>query len=314
MLRKYRLFPAALLTLAILGGCAEPLAASPPLEESVESEIARLEKELAGIRPDSLPPQFQEALGSARNQIANARSAKSPLLRLYRLRDAFITTESLAFIAANRRASENLGSFERLWNGKRSAFDPRPDREGGSLLQRALTQGAANRGEKLFRASLPYAKVDSPLSGLYYVSEAEGNRKFREWVEALAAPDESSKAPSERDLSAALNALDTETLALFEQDPVSRNPIPVSAKLKEAREMLESGRLEGATLALIESRLGLTRRQGIPAAVPALAVEEPRESFDALLRAMTAEGDDETSRAMRAGVLPLYASLRRSSS
>jgi chorismate mutase len=93
--------------------------------------------------------------------------------------------------------------------------------------------------------------------------------------------------------------------------------IPVSARLKEARELLDRGSLDGAALAVLESRLGLSRRVVASRSTPPLATtqresEAPAEgSVLALLRFLEAEPNapEGTAALVRSDVVPLYAAL-----
>jgi hypothetical protein len=85
----------------------------------------------------------------------------------------------------------------------------------------------------------------------------------------------------------------------------------VSARLKESRELLESGRLRGATLAILESRLGLSRRRGVPPPSTSSRANAHGTLADLVL-AIEAEEDAPKPSFVRSDVLPLYTSLMRS--
>ena len=241
-----------------------------PAETRLLGEIDRLEKALAG-RGD---PQAD----SLREQLAAARQASAPAVRAYRLRDPFVGLETLAFVREHPAAGKDLGPLEALWKerGKRFAARPASEALQAPPLLTALTQAAENRAEKLYRAALPYGRVDSPASGLHYLAEAEALMSFRDFISALDLPAEDETTLNPKALQAALERIEAETLQGFAADPVAPTMVGVSAHLKEARELFERGSLEGAALELLESRLELDRRHGAgaPAATGAQKAAE----------------------------------------
>jgi hypothetical protein len=170
----------------------------------------------------------------------------------YRTREAFLKRETEAFLAAH--PVDDLAALQTIWNASAGHY-PQPRTEPGPLLQTALVEVARNRAEKLYRASLPYGKASSPKDGVYYLAQAEASRRFADSVPL----DGRAEAPPDRDqLRAALQSLEREAYERYERDP-SRESLVFSARLKEARELIERGSLAGATLVLLETRRDASR-------------------------------------------------------
>lgn len=294
-----------LLTLAAVCHAADPIA----------GEIDRLDAALKGIDPQSLPKEVQPLIAEQQKALERARKAASPEYRLYRLRDAFVGIETLSFVAKEKASAESLDRFTQLWTARRARFEakapqPRAQQLRGTLLQRALAESASTRAERLFRASLPYAKASAPWSGVYYLGEAEGNLRFREFVMSVAGPagGAAEKTPSLAGLRGAYESLDRDTLTFFGGDVTNRAVIPVSARLKEANELLDARRADGATLLLVEARLALSRRGGPAGSYPAGAAASGG-SIRALLDAWADDEESPMKEKIRAEVVPFFASL-----
>jgi hypothetical protein len=166
---------------------------------------------------------------------------------VYRSREAFLKRETEAFVAKHPVA--DFAALEKVWNGLAGNY-PAPPVNAGPLLETALVEVARNRAEKLYRASLPYGKASAPGDGVYYLAQAEASRKFAESIAVEGRPEAS---PDREQLRAALQSLEREAYERYQRDP-SRGSIVFSAKLKEARELLDRGSLAGATLTLLEAR------------------------------------------------------------
>src|SRR5262249_38266382 len=159
---------------------------------------------------------------------------------------------TLAFVAAHGEVGADLERLRALWTqvGKRPAATP-PARSGPLLLV-ALAEAAHDQGEKLYLAALPYGKAAGPGAGLYYLGQAEGQRRFGDFAAQLAGELPQREPPPARSaLGAALAALESESLVAFDRNPGGGDLIATSASLKEARELFEAGADEGATLALL---------------------------------------------------------------
>jgi hypothetical protein len=245
-----------LLLLAIATSC---LGAADP----IENELTRLEKNAAAIDPSKLHEQLRDMVKLTNDRVRSARETTDPLLRLYRLRDAHILTETLHYFAAHPEAGKTVQQFEALWKRERARFAAPAPRADRALVRNALIEAARNRAEKLRAASLPYSKASEPFSGVYYLGEASANLSFAKFVESLPPSSDQPKLtrPTLAQLTAAADALEQETLTFFAADQTARTVIPTSAKLKETRELIAAGAIDGATLTLRETRLELARRQ-----------------------------------------------------
>jgi hypothetical protein len=320
---RFKLVLAALLALACLT-CKSREEAVAELESNVNGEIARLETALRTLDRSKLPPPVAELTAAYGESFERLKKTKSPLLRLYRLRDTFIGIETLVFVAENRNAANSVASLKALAGQRRAALEAKQEPLDAPLLYRALAEAAGHRAAVLSRASAPYGAIsDEVWGGLYYLAEAEGNRKYREFVASLPAEvaDDDERGGDRARLLAASNQLESEALAVFEQDPVSRGAIPASAKLKEARELLEANLLDGATLALVETKLALGRsKQALGDSKQALgnpksalgktkSGADPAESVPALLQAFVNEGTPPVNVVVDREVVPFYGSL-----
>lgn len=283
---------------------AEP--AAEPAEARLRGELDRLEGVLKRLEAASRG-SLSKPVDGLRQQLAGARQARSPSVLAYQLRRPFVGTEALAFGWEHREAGKDLGRLEALWQerGRRFKAAARPVPEAPLLA--ALTQAAENRAEKLYRAALPYGRVDSPESGLYYLGEAEAQMSFRDFVSSLSLPAGDEKALDAAALQAALESLEGEALAGFAADPAAQSLNGVSARLKEARELFERGSREGAALALLESRMEISRLRKAGGSPGGSAAPSPQVSEGGLLTPFVALPEAGGS-----GVVPLYRSLFRS--
>ncbi len=288
-------------------------------ETRLTNETARLEAQLKAINTKQLPEDLAGLTKGFGESFARIRSTKSPTLRLFRLRDTFIGIETISFFAANPKAGQTLGDLHALVVSRRPAYEAKLDTPEGPVLFRALAEQAANRARVLYTASEPYGKISDPMwGGLYYLGEAEGNLKFRDFVTSLPpdiAPKNEPHAEKTR-LTAAANQIQQETLAFFEKNPGANAAVSPSMKLKEARELLAANLADGATLALVEAKLALERRkaEADPGSVhdgakPAAQTKETEDSIPALLQAYTKEGPPPVPTVVAKDVVPFYASL-----
>jgi hypothetical protein len=164
----------------------------------------------------------------------------------YRSRDAFLKRETEEFLSDH--SVEDVAALEQVWTEVGEHYPP-PPVPAGPLLQTALIEVARNRAEKLYRASLPAGKSTAAKDGAYYLAMAEASRRF---ADVIAVEGRRETPPDREQLRAALQALEREAYRQFERDP-SRRALVLSAKLKEARELLDRGSLAGATLTLLEA-------------------------------------------------------------
>lgn len=283
------------------------LAASAGAQEKVDREIARLETTLKAVEaaPDALPKDVHSLFEAHRGALERAKKAASPEYRLYRLRDAFVGIETLAFMSRHKVAS--VGEFEALWKKNAARFGKASAEARGSVLQRGLVESSVTRAGRLYKASLPYAKASAPWSGVYYLGEAEGNLRFRDFVRSIAdAKDEA--APVKERVTAMYKALERDTLTFFSTDATNQQVVPVSVRLKETRELLDTGRVAGATLLLVEARAALSRRGGPKGTYPPDAAKRTG-SIATMLQAWADDEQAPMSGALRDEVVPFYGAL-----
>ena len=288
-------------------------AGAADVDVTVIKELDRLERSLTSLDTAKLPTDLTFMFKVSREGLDRARAAKTPLVRLYRLRQPFVAVESLLFFDERKDSAADLARMEKLWKERRPFHEKARPAARGTILVRALQQAASNRAAKLFRASLPYAKVDSPFSGVFYLSEAEGNLRFRDFLAKLATP-ASEGRPSSDEIGEALKILETDAIALFEKDPASRTAIPASAALKEARELFDQNLVEGASLLLLESQLELSKRHKTPREEARRPSQKREDSMTELWAAIQQDEKPDVSAMIRDSVLPLYVSLFRSKS
>ena len=294
---------ALLVVIAVALGCGEGGGAP------IEREIARLETSLDALNEADLPDAIRPMIDVQRTSLEKAKAAAGPEYRLYRLRDPFVGIQTLSFVAEQKQSAESVEAFRTLWTSRRARFDAPLSSTGGTLLERGLAESAITRAERLFDASLPYAKASDLWSGVYYLGEAEGNLRFREFVHSIAAKEASrERTPSRATVAAALEDLDSAALAFFGRDITDGSAIAVSVRLKEARELLDAGRLAGAVFLAVEARVALTRRGGPRGSYPANAAA-PAGSMRSLLRSWADAEDPPMDQALREEVAPFFGAL-----
>lgn len=235
----------ALLAL-LLAACSR--SETPSLDAALNGELARLDATLKTMKPSNLA----KAHGAA---IAKARAAKTADVRLYRMRDAWVGVQTLAFLKEHNDANADMAKMEALWKERGPAIAKKPAPH-GSRLQRALIEASANRARKLYRASLPYGKADGPGSGLYYLAEADANARFGEWVASLPGDDQAARSYA---LDEPMKVLENDMLKAFAADPSGKTTIAVSTRFKESRELHDQQLDDGAALMLLEARMRLDR-------------------------------------------------------
>lgn len=271
-------------------------------DDRINREIARLEETLKSAEAGDVPNDVRELFAAHRTALERAKKATSPDYQLYRLRDPFVGIETLAFLAKHYKTNDTLDKVETLW---RSQVAPKPPKPRGTLLQRALIESATTRADRLYDASLPYAKAAAPWSGLYYLGEAMGNLRFREFVHSIAS-ESSEKSPTRERVAELLDTVERDTLTFFGSDVTNQAAVPVSVRLKESRELLDAGRVDGAALLLVEARAALSRRGGPKASHPA---SDRTGSIVNFLQAWAADEQPPMSDALREQIVPFHAAL-----
>jgi hypothetical protein len=290
---------------ALAAACARQPA--PDVAPRAASELDRIAALHASVAKADLPEGMRAELDRYKPLIESARKTNDPVYRIYRLRAPFIGTETIAYVAARKAAAADMKSFEELWKREDRRFAALPAAGRGPLLGRALADGGFNRARKLYDASVTYGRVTSPLFGLYYLAEADASRKYAEFVRSIEFGGAEEQIPTPQALAAVAEELQRDMLAGFKKDPNGRSMVGASARMKEAREMIDGRRYAGATLALLEARLEISRQAG-PAA-PRQAVESPG-TLGQLWSAVAREHDDANVKKIAAAdVLPLLARL-----
>jgi len=306
--------------LAILLAMAVACAAEDSLDARLASEIDRLQKTLDAIDVSALPKDLAEAPKSYAEALTRVRNTKNAQYRLFRLRDTFTGIELLDFFAKHYKSGESAEAVAALSKARRAAFDAKVALPANPALYRALGEGAANRAKVLFVAGVSYAKITTPWAGLYYLAEAEGNLRFRNFIASLPAEGNAEPKPKRERLLEVANKLEAEAIAAFEHDPVSPGVIPASVKLKEARELIAANRLDGAALALIEMRIALSRRKAevdpgsVTEGPKAAAMKPATGSVARLLAGMADEGPAPVPAIVPRDVVPFHESLLQTAS
>lgn len=123
---------------------------------------------------------------------------------------------------------------------------------------RALGEVALPQVRLLYEASLEYGRSTEPMSGLFYLGEAQSQHELAAFLRTLKAEGPAAPtAPSLRDLGPELDALETELLAAY-RPPASIERhgefIALSAAHKEAGELNAAGLRYGALLRYLQAK------------------------------------------------------------
>jgi hypothetical protein len=102
------------IALAVVSALA--LACRPDLDTRLNAELDRLDVSLKKIEASKVPEELAELPKGHRTRIESARTATSPELRLYRMRDAFIGIELLTILNEQKRAGEDFKALQTLWS------------------------------------------------------------------------------------------------------------------------------------------------------------------------------------------------------
>lgn len=282
----------------------------PALAAAVDQEVTRLQSLASEVDRSSLQESLASSLDQHTEELESLRAVDSPLQRLYELEGPFVGIESIAYLSRNHEAGESIELLAAHWASRKADFDVAASKADGSL-RGALSEAAVTASGRLFHASLDYGEISSPLGGLYYLSQAEGHRRFLDFLADL--PETAGKAepvPGRGRLLAVVADIESAALGELDRDPTSRDMIPVSVRLDEAREMLEAERPAGATLRILEAQMILAAKTETSKDLPEPTATEPRGSVGFLLQALAAD-DRQVDRAKIAGgvLLPLYDSM-----
>lgn len=302
------LIPAAISCVPIYCGGRESRATLSVSNAALQTEVARLDASLVRARAAKLPQEFAPAVDAGAKALDKARRATTDEARLYRLRDAAIEVDSLDFLARYQSQVRTVADVQSI-AASRAAIPAAAT--GSTLLERALAQQTRNKAARVGAAAVPFAKVSAPTDGLYYLAEARANERFQQVLQQPQSVDQAAeRVPSHDALIAALDSLDDLTLKNFGDAPTEGRMIPVSARLKEARELLDQHLDEAATLALCEARLILSRQTATPAQAktPALKLPPANDSMQRMLGGLAAESPEYAGFIAR-DVRPFYDSL-----
>lgn len=295
-----------LLCLALISGCTD----SEPVESAeIDQEIAAAAERLRTLAREIdrglLSERMADSLESDVGVLSSIEAIESPELSLYRLREPFVDIETLAYLAANREATESIESLEDLWGSRKGDFEFNHELRDGSLRS-ALLDVEEIRAERLFNASMQYGRISSPSSGLYYLAQAEGHRRFFEFLASLGSAEQESPLAKEA-LAIAADRVEAEALETFMGDSTSNEMIPVSVRLDEARELIERESLAGATLQILEARRLLSEGSGGESEQSDQAPYEPVRSDGGIHSLFAAMAEED--RTVARDVLPLLASM-----
>ncbi len=304
---------AVLLALSVTA-CAD----EPTLDARLTREVERLQATLDAIDPATLPKELADAPKTYGEALTRVRNTKSPEYKLFRLRDTFTGIELLDFFSKHHKAGESAEAVAALSKTRKADFDRKVALPANPALVRALGEGAANRAEVLFVAGPSYAKITAPWGGLSYLAEAEGNLRLRNFIASLPAYGAAEPKPKRERLVELANQLEADALKLFEHDPGGNGVVGASVKLKEARELLDDNRLDGAAWTLIETRLALSRRKAevdpgsVTEGPKAASLKPAADSVGRLLAGMAEEGAAPLPAIVPRDVVPFHASLLQS--
>src|SRR5687768_7884957 len=104
-----------------------------PAADPVPPELDRLSALLTKIEAGGVPDILKESFAPNRAAIERVRKTTPLQLRLYRLREAYVGVETVAFVAGQKDAAGNLDKFIALWNARPVSATATP--AGASLLQ-----------------------------------------------------------------------------------------------------------------------------------------------------------------------------------
>jgi hypothetical protein len=280
--------------------------ASAP-QPAVDAEYQRLDATLKSLAAASLPKDLEPEMQGARDALNRVAHAEGAEYRLYRLRDAFVTVERLRYFVDHNSATKSADAFRSLWSKERPRFEKLGVDQRGTVLERALAQSAATRAERLFEASAAYAKATTPSNGVYYIADASANLGFRDFVRHMAT-ESNEKIASASGIASSLDALETATLQFFSTREAAPDAIPVSVRMKEARELLADRRLEGAMLLAIEADIVLTDRGG-PEVLTSTTASPRAGSMASLLTEWAANEQQPDRKKSREKAMTFYAGL-----
>lgn len=251
----------------LLVACGSPGASGPqavadtdPLREWVVAETERLGESTGALGDDGDRVASELAAIAADAEAGRALYAASQLTsprqrieaRLYR-RDRLSAVTDLDSLEAE--AGELTGELERIENLLDAELSKRP------AAFRGLADEARVHAHAYHGAAVAYGRVASLASGLYYLGAARSLLGTAADLAALpvqAPQGDGPGPPSAATFEAELAELDRRAIAAYRAPgaEIDRHAdfIALNAEIKEARDLLAAGRVDGALLATLDAR------------------------------------------------------------
>jgi hypothetical protein len=203
------------------------------------------------------------------------------------LRDLSLARDAMASFAATNvdARSDTLEAFDAEWKRVKEelfAKSPAPLPDSLSAERRALAESSRSQSREYFDASRDYALATTLRDGRLYLSLARTHAAFVEFVSALP-PKEARPEPQVRALAQDLDDLEQRLMRAYRAKPASEDQTPytvVSASLKSARELNETGASMGALQQYLEAVLSFGLLQArTPDAAALDALQAAHDSF-----------------------------------
>lgn len=245
------------------GADAEAPAATTDPTALIAAEIERWS---ALLRSKAADPAWAKARQNNEPALAEAAADLAQGRRLLALERLARVQRNLATFAYLQqrppRQRQEMADFEAEWArmGQVLRADlaaPSPAALEGvrPAAARALGEAALPQVRLLYEASLEYGRSTEPMSGLFYLGEAQSQHELAAFLRTLRA--DGPAAPPLRDLGPELDALETELLAAY-RPPASIERhgefINLSAAHKEAVELNAAGLRYGALLRYLQAK------------------------------------------------------------
>jgi hypothetical protein len=233
---------------------------------------AEIERWSALLRSKAADPAWAKARQNNEPALAEAAADLTQGRRLLALERLARIQRNLATFAYLQqrppRQRQEMAAFEAEW--KRMGQVLRADLAAPSpaalegvrpAAARALGEVALPQVRLLYEASLEYGRSTEPMSGLFYLGEAQSQHELAAFLRTLKADGPAAPtpptAPALRDLGPELDALETELLAAY-RPPASIERhgefINLSAAHKEAVELNAAGLRYGALLRYLQAK------------------------------------------------------------
>jgi len=245
--------------------------------DQITAGIVGLKQELKAL---NLPQKTDEAYSRQIETAEKALESGCIYLSLEMLEQSWIMVKAYAYVGA-RADVEKQGNeaFTREWQkvGKSITEIQSKLAAGESnlspMIVRAFTDRERNSAPIYYISSKPYSENESISAGLTYLGIALGELDFAGFCKQIRF-DDSRTQPKLRSLEPELSSLDAEVVKGFHQAEGSekqREFINVSASMKQAGEMNQAGRYNGALYQYLRTALLF----GLINAQPATAEQLP---------------------------------------